>query len=190
MSKEIKLNEIAEILTGFSFREAIYDYGNGIAVVQARDIGALGVDNDGLVRVQQDFPILKMLQRHDILLTSRGSFRSAVYGAGIPAVASSSLFVLRVRNQDYLPEFLSLYLNSPKSQIYLTQSAKGATMQSLSKVDVAGLLIPDVPIEQQKLLVELQKNIAAQAKCLQTKINTVNEIFAGAINQSIKGVSI
>lgn len=189
MSKTIKLGEVAEIQSGYSFRGAVGNDGTGTMVVQARDISGLIIGADLLPRVQQDFPKAKLLHEGDMLLTSRGSFRAGVARFDVPAVASSSLFTLRLRDKSYLPEFLALYLNSGQAQSYMTQSAKGATIQSLSISDLAGLSIPVLPIERQKLLVSLQQNVETQTALLRSKLNVVNEIYISAINKSLKGVA-
>lgn len=189
MTKLKKLGDVVEIQSGYSFRGAVGDDGTGVMVVQARDISGLIISADHLPRVQQVFPKAKLLSKGDILLTSRGSFRSGVARFDVPAVASSSLFALRLRDASYLPEFLALYLNSSQAQSYLMQSAKGATIQSLSVSDLASLLIPVLSIERQKLLVSLQQNIEAQATLLRSKLDVVNEIYTGAINKSLKGVA-
>lgn len=189
MSKTIKLGEIAEIQTGYSFRGAVGDDGAGTMVVQARDINSLIVSADHLPRMKQAFPETKLLRKGDMLLTSRGSFRAGVAHFDVPAVASSSLFTLRLRENSYLPEFLALYLNSGQAQSYMTQSAKGATIQSLSISDLEGLSVPVVSIERQKLLVGLQQNVETQTALLRSKLDVVNEIYIGAINKSLKGVA-
>ena len=189
MSRTIKLGEVAEIQTGYSFRGAVGDDGAGTMVVQARDINSLIIGADHLPRMKQVFPEAKLLRKGDMLLTSRGSFRAGVAQFDVPAVASSSLFTLRLRDNSYLPEFLALYLNSGQAQSYMTQSAKGATIQSLSISDLAGMSIPVVPIERQKLLVGLQQNVETQTALLRSKLDVVNEIYIGAINKSIKGVA-
>ena len=189
MQTTLKLGEVAEIQSGYSFRGAVVDDGNGVTVVQARDIDGLYATSDHLPKVNQAFPESRLLSQGDILLTSRGSFRSAVAKFNMPAVASSSLFTLRIKTNGYLPEFLALYLNSGQAQNYMTQSAKGATIQSLNISDLAGMSIPVVPIERQKLLVGLQQNVETQTALLRSKLDVVNEIYIGAINKSLKGVA-
>jgi restriction endonuclease S subunit len=188
VNKTIKLGEATEIQTGYSFRSAVREDGIGTMIVQARDINGLIIESDHLPRVQQDFPKAKLLKNGDMLLTSRGAFRAGVANFNVPAVASSSLFTLRLRDKLFLPEFLALYLNSIQAQSYMTQNAKGATILSLSISDLADLSIPAVPIERQKLLIDLQQNIETQATLLRSKLNLVNEIYIGAINKSLKGV--
>jgi type I restriction enzyme M protein len=189
MSRTIKLGEVVEIQTGYSFRGAVGDDGAGTMVVQARDINSLIVGVYHLPRIKQVFPVTKLLRNGDILLTSRGSFRAGVARFDDLAVASSSLFALRLRDRSYLPEFLALYLNSGQAQSYMAQSAKGATIQSLSISDLDGLSIPVLPIERQKLLVDLQQNVETQTALLRSKLDVVNEIYIGAINKSLKGVA-
>ncbi|GEM_PF-1654259 len=187
MQKLIKLGEVAEIQSGYSFRGAVVDDGTGVTVVQARDIDGLYVTTDHLPLMDQEFPESRLLNQGDVLLTSRGSFRGAVSKFNVPAVASSSLFTLRLKTAAYLPEFLALYLNSAQAQSYFMQNAKGATIQSVNTSDLAGLPVPVVPLERQKLMVGLQQNVEAQGTLLRSKLDVVNEIYSSTINKSLKG---
>lgn len=189
MSKTIKLGEVVEIQTGYSFRGAVVDDGAGVTVIQAKDIIASYVSDDSLPRVRQQFPSTRLISDGDVLLTSRGSFRSAVAKFYNPAIASSSLFMIRLKTTAYTPEFLSLYLNSARAQAYLMQSAKGATIQSVSVSDLVNLSIPVVSLEKQKLLVELQQNIENQGTLLRSKIDIVNRIYTSTINKTLEGVA-
>lgn len=189
MSTTIKLGEVAEIQSGYSFRGAVKDEGAGVAVIQARDIDGLSIASGHLPRVKQDFPPSRYLSHGDVLLTSRGTFRAGAVDFSDKAVASSSLFVLHTKATAYMPEFIALYLNSAYAQNYLKQAAKGATIQSVTITDLADLTIPFVPLAQQKLLVELQQNVEAQRTLLRSKLDAVNDIYSKAINQSLKGVA-
>lgn len=189
MSKNIRLGQIAEIQSGYSFRGAVKDEGRGTAVVQARDITSLYCSGDGLPQVNQPLATSRLLQNGDILLTSRGSFRASVAKLDGPTVASSSLYVLRITDNIILPEFLALYLNSPAAQAYFKQNAKGATIQSVSVSDIAALAMPVVPLNRQKLLADLQQNIEQQGALLRNKLGVIEEIYASAFNNSLKGVA-
>lgn len=188
MSKTIKLGEVVEIQTGYSFRGAVVDAGSGVAVIQAKDINALYVSDDDLPRVQQQFPATRLIADGDVLLTSRGSFRGAVAKFDKPAVASSSLFSIRLKSRAYIPEFLALYLNSTRAQAYLAQSAKGATIQSINVSDLINLPVPVLSLDKQKLLVELQQNIENQGTLLRSKLDIVNQIYTSTINKTLEGV--
>lgn len=188
MNKTIKLGEVVEIQTGYSFRGAVVDAGSGVAVIQAKDINALYVSDDDLPRVLQQFPATRLISDGDVLLTSRGSFRSSVAKFDNPAVASSSLFSIRLNTNAYTPEFLALYLNSARAQVYLVQSAKGATIQSVNVTDLINLPMPIVSLEKQKLLVELRQNVENQGTLLRSKLDIVNQIYTSTINKTLEGV--
>jgi restriction endonuclease S subunit len=190
MSTKIKLGKIAEIQSGYSFRGAVKDEGRGTAVVQARDITSLYVSSDALPQVKQPLSDGRLLRDGDVLLTSRGSFRAGVARLNaVPTVASSSLYVLRVTDESILPEFLALYLNSPTAQTYFKQNAKGATIQSVSVSDIAAFAIPIMPLNQQRLLVDLQQNVEQQGMLLRSKLGFIEGIYSSAINSSLKGVA-
>lgn len=187
MTKAIKLGDVATIQSGYSFRGAVVDDESGVAVVQARDVNSLYLIEDGLPKSDQDFPEAKMLRKGDVLLTSRGSFRASMVQFTNPAVATSSLFTLRLTDADILPEFLAIYLNSAQVQSYLIQKAKGATIQSLAISDLANLTIPPIPVQRQKTLLGLQQAVENQGKLLKSKLEVVNDIYVSAVNKSLKG---
>lgn len=189
MNKLLKLNEITEIHAGYSFRGAVVDEESGTYVIQARDIEGLNIDLERFPRVEQAFPPERILKKGDILLTSRGSFRAGVFTADCSAVASSSLFSLRLSSKAFLPEFVAIYLNSAQAQNYFIQCAKGATIQSLTTWDLAGLVVPRIPIERQELLIRLYQNVVKQGELLKLRMNRINEIYTETVNKNLRGVA-
>ena len=183
------LNDIANIHAGYSFRSAILDAGFGVAVIQAKDVSGLYLQSSVLPKVDQVFPNTRLLGSGDVVLTTRGSFRASVVDLKIKAIASSSLHVIRLKTDEYLPEFVALFLNSPQTQNYIKQSAKGATIQSVSAADLGMARIPLVALEDQKLLVKLQQNVERQSKLLESKASIINRVYNNTISKSLQGVT-
>jgi len=187
MKSPILLNEIANIHAGYSFRSAILDAGSGVGVIQAKDVAELYLKLSTSPKVRQDFPSARLLGMGDVVLTTRGSFRASVVNLNIKAIASSSLHVIRLKTDEYLPEFVALFLNSPQAQNYLNQSAKGATIKSVSATDLGMTRIPIVALEDQKLLVKLQQNVERQSKLLESKASIINKVYNNTISKSLQG---
>jgi restriction endonuclease S subunit len=188
MNKTLHLGEVANIQSGYSFRAKVINVENGtLGVVQAKDISGLYIDEQGIAKINQDYAESRIQQDGDILLTSRGSFRAGVGRFFKPTIASSSLFTIRLTSADFLPEYIAVYLNSEAAQYYISQSAKGATIQSLLIDDLRNLPIPHVPIKNQQSIIDLQKNIEQQNKLLRRKQEIINGVLKTSVTQTIEG---
>jgi restriction endonuclease S subunit len=187
-TKTFRLDEIANIQSGYSFRSKIVNVDNGkLGVVQTKDVAGLYINEDGIARIDQEYAETRIQQSGDILLTSRGSFRASVGKFGRPTIASSSLFVIRPISRDFLPEYVAIYLNSEAAQYYLNQNAKGATIQSVSIDDLKNLSIPHISLENQHIIIDLQRNVEQQNNILRRKQTIIDRILKSSVTQTIEG---
>jgi hypothetical protein len=120
-SRLVVLADVAEILAGYLFRSKLeQEQGGAYAVIQMKDVCRDGrIDWSGLARV--NLAAVKdslLLKRGDILLKAKGSSHgAAVVDRDVQGViASSHLFILRVRGDAVLPEYLSWYVDTPYPQ--------------------------------------------------------------------------
>jgi restriction endonuclease S subunit len=131
-----KLALVATIQTGIYTKtvqegDAIY--------LQSRHLNELGQIDQGLTPdLYLDEKIEKYsLREGDVLFPAKGTRNvSGVYQTRMGrAVASTSLFVIRIKNElldDIRPEYLSWFLNHPRTQEFLKAQAKGASPPSIS----------------------------------------------------------
>lgn len=136
-----KLASIATIQTGIYAKtvqegDAIY--------LQTRHLNGLGEIDQGLEPdLYLDEKIEKyLLHEGDVLFSAKGTKNvSGVYQTQLGrAVASSSLFVIRIKNE-LLPEYLSWFLNHPRTQNILKAEAKGSSPPSISIKTLYELII-------------------------------------------------
>jgi hypothetical protein len=85
-----------------------------------------------------------LLQQGDVLFAAKGTKNFAVWyeslpaghtGKNLPAVASTSFFVIRLKENTIdkvLPEYLAWYINQPVSQKFLKGNAMGTFIVSIS----------------------------------------------------------
>jgi restriction endonuclease S subunit len=190
MSKTLQLGEIANIQSGYTFRAKVVNVENGkLGVIQAKDINGLYVDESVIARIDQEYAKTRIQQDGDILLTSRGSFRAGVAKLSRPTIASSSLFTIRITSDNFLPDYVAIYLNSEAAQYYFSQSAKGATIQSLSIDDLRNLSIPYIKLENQQIIVNLQRNIENQNRLLRRKQEIIDRVLKSSVTQTIEGAT-
>ena len=188
MSITLHLSELAVIQSGYSFRVKVVNVDNGkLGVVQAKDISGLYVDENSVARINQEYAESRIQQPGDILLTSRGSFRAGVSKFSKPTIASSSLFTVRLTHKDFLPEYVAIYLNSEVAQYYFSQSAKGATIQSLVIDDLRNLSIPRIPLKSQRTIIDLQLNVEEQNRLLKRKQEIIDSVLRSSVNQTLEG---
>jgi restriction endonuclease S subunit len=190
MSKTLQLSELANIQSGYSFRTKVVNVDSGrLGVIQAKDVNGLYIDESNVARIDQEYAETRIQQDGDILLTSRGSFRAGVGKFSKPTIASSSLFSIRLTSGDFLPEYVAIYLNSETAQYYFSQSAKGATIQSLSIDDLRSLNIPYLTLENQQIIINLQRNIENQNRLLKRKQEIIDGVLKSSITQTIEGAA-
>lgn len=191
-----KLSQLADIVSGYTFRGSIENDPNGdIFVLQAKNI-----QTNRDIEDISDFTTISdkslrnpyLLQYNDILLVSRGSglgsFRSAVFISNeLKVMPSSSVHVIRIQDVTVLPKYVSLYLNSEIGQKALSQIVTGASyIQSILVKNLIDFEIPIPPIHTQKSIIALHENITDQERILKRKQelqkNIINASFTNLIN--------
>ena len=193
---QIKLIDIADIYSGYAFRSSIEDNPKGdISILQAKNIFANEdfIHTNNLLKLSSD-DIRKpfFLKKGDILLVSRaagiGSFKATIFVSDDNnIIASSSLIVIRIKDNSILAKYLCTYLNSDIGQREIVNTIKNnlylqfVTISSLSNLK---LTIPNINI--QKNIILLQENVLEQNKILNRKkeilTNIINNTFTQLIN--------
>ena len=105
MGKEIKLRNIAEVINGYTFRSAINeDFKSSLYVLQAKNIkDDLILDDSLLVRSAYETSHTKAFVRNgDVAIATRGFFRSAVVLSKKTILASSSVYLLRLKEENFV----------------------------------------------------------------------------------------
>jgi restriction endonuclease S subunit len=196
MRKDVKLSEIAEINLGYSFRESLNSFNCGkIRVIQPKDITEdICIDYSTLAKI--DISNIKgkhHLLLNDVLITNRGRFSTSIFcptGKSI-YIASSGLFVIRVKSEQVLPEYLSIYLNSDIGQKQIHSLLEVMTIPSITKAHIQNLKIPVVDLIEQNKIVLLFKDYKNYQKLWERRISLEKLIVGSFITNTIsKGVKI
>ena len=190
-----KITNIAEIILGYTFRKAIEKTKEGsVFVLQAANIKV----NEDILDISELVNISSspkyspsFLEYNDVILISRGSgfgsFRSSVYLLeNKNVIASSSVFIIRVKDKVVIPKYLSIYLNSEEAQKDISQIITGGSyIQSLSRIELENLKVPIPPINIQESIIELYDNIKEQDRILRRK----NQLKKNIISATIKNLT-
>jgi len=118
-----------------------------------------------------------LLKKGDILFSAKGSknFAAWIKDNKMPAVASTSFFVIRLIVKNVLPGYLTWFLNHPTTQILLKGQARGSSIASISKAVLSELEIPIPDIQKQELILRIfklrnkERNLKHQIEVLREK---------------------
>ena len=124
------------------------------------------------------------LHKGDVLVVSKGGdFFAVVYNEEYsPAVASSIFLVIRNPDLDkVVPEYLSWYINHPKTQHFFKSVSKGTSLSTINKGHLASLEIPLPSLEKQKKIVLFEELKSRRNKL----INQIAALKEKLINQQL-----
>ncbi|MBV5313626.1 MAG: restriction endonuclease subunit S [Prolixibacteraceae bacterium] len=181
------LEHIASISTGV-FAKPVAE--GEIVYLQARHF-----DENGLLisELHPDLMADEISEKHflksgDVLFAAKGNKNFAtVFEDQYPrSVASTSFFVIRLRNSKILPDYFALFMNSPKTQLFLKSTALGSSIASISKAVLEKLEISIPNIQTQRVILEISR-LRSQEKEIRQKIESLQEIIIQQkINNAIK----
>lgn len=117
-----------------------------------------------------------LLEKGDVLFAAKGTKNFAAWYERdeIPAVASTSFFVIRLQDKNVLPGYLTWFLNHPSTQQLLKAHARGTSIASISKAVLSELKIPIPDIRKQQLILNIYE-LRNKEKKLKQQIETLRE---------------
>jgi len=181
-----KISLISEIFAGYTFRVPIKGVIGGLSVLQAKNITEnILIEAAELTRIERNTSHTKAFaQSGDIAIGSRGIFRSGVIRTDHDVLASSSVYLLRIKDKaSILPEYLAVYLNSAAGQKKLAHVLTTGTIRTLKKKDLEDIEIPVPSVDRQSHIVRLALNIKTQNELLKRKAAIQKNILHGILNQ-------
>lgn len=192
----MKLNDIATLIAGYTFRDAIKpDKKGNLFVFQAKDLvyGEFVADVSALTPITFDLAGYGgYLKKNDVLVIARGmktgTFRSTIFKSNVSnVIASSSVHIIRITAPNVLPEYVSHYLNSKNGQKSLSEIVTGSYIGALPRRLLEQLKIPVPDLRKQKAIVDLYQNMQMQQKILdrrnELKQQILDAIFTNITNR-------
>lgn len=183
MSKFETLGEISDISLGRDFRGKVPVEPNGeILVIQPKDVFSESIEEAVHVKARDVGAINdRLLHPGDILCSIRHKFVSMVVKEEWlryePVIANSGLFIIRLKQKDYLPEYVSAFLNCfferkefqdmlKKQEQEKTKNGKKPSVRLLTKDCLFAVSVPKKSIEE-------QRKIATDIREAQSKFRTL-----------------
>lgn len=163
------LSSLATVGAGFHYRTKIAATASGEwRVAQGRETRAdLTWDTDAMPRVTPG-PAERAakLRPGDVLVLVRGErfYAMLVPDWPWPALASSSFYIIRVKRDRVLPEYLAWHLNTPAVVAQLAGAARGAKIKWLPRAALLALEVPVPPMPRQQAIAEAASLVAEESR--------------------------
>ena len=201
LKKSLKLSDLAEIRTGFTFREKIEEVESGNAhVLQIKDIRNIATDTCGYTLYADALPQIDWqgkdnakVSPESVLLPCRGDYLKAHFFIGnqdqsttLPLIVSSQFLIL-TPNINVLPEYLCWYLNQPHVQYELRKESQGSKMPMLSVSSVSQLEVEVPNIDIQQHIIELNRIWEQEQILTQQLLKNREQMMLGMFKQLLKG---
>lgn len=157
----MKLKEIADISTGFSFRSKIKHNPEGdTKVIQMSDVDKYrGIITEKLQWISNFDPRSEryFLDEGDVIMVSKGyNINAFVVPPGLGKVVTvNSFLVMKPKSTHVLPEYLAWLLNSKRTQHFFKAMAAGTNVPNLSIQALETLDVHLPPLKEQHNIAEL-----------------------------------
>ena len=187
-----KIKDIADIQIGYPFRKKIEPLSEGTyRVIQLKDFDEnRNLKLDSLTHVSITGKVEKyMVNKNDVLFLSRGhnNYAFSVDHSLDNTVAASYFFILRLKTEMMLPEYLAWYIDQPIAKKYINNIARRGTHMPLVPLSEFKNLKIDIPdIETQKRIIELNRLFDRESKLLNKILEKRSLLIRGISINSAK----
>ena len=154
------LKELTSITLGYSFRRRIESTSDGnLCIILMKDINKNILNYKGFYKIETDKKIKEdfYISKGDILFSAKGSHNNAVYIERdlTETVASAHFYILRIKANTLLPEYLAWYINQKPAQSYIQKYSRGTAINYINRQNLENLEVAVPDLETQKKITAL-----------------------------------
>ena len=154
-NRKKKVSEIAEVISGVYLLAAPY---GEASYLQIKDLLSESPEKTASKVTLSPKNERYLLAKGDLLFAGKGTtYLCKVFDLDIPAIASTTLYIIRLTSKDILPNYLCWYLNQPSVMAVMKAQQVGTGTPLIRKQVVEDFEIPVPEIDTQRQIVELAK---------------------------------
>ena len=180
-----KISEIAEVVSGVYLLAAPY---GEVYYLQIKDLLSESPEKTASKVTLSAKNERYLLAKGDLLFAGKGTtYLCKVFDLDIPAIASTTFYIIRIGDGDILPDYLCWYLSQPKTLAIIKSGQVGTgtpliRKQILENLEIA---IPDLKTQQQIVeLAKLQQKEEELLKTITEKRNLItNQLIMNKLNK-------
>lgn len=190
MHYKLYIKDIAEVITGYTFRTALQSKeDSSLFVLQAKNISDdSSINAEKLDRIDfQYYRSRAIVKTGDVIISSRGGFRAGVLEDDPrDIIAAASVSILRPKTNKVSSGFLAVFLNSLVGQKQINKKATGAVINTILRKDLENISIPLLDIKKQEKIVRLYQANKRLQEALAQKMKLINNINEVAISKLLQ----
>jgi restriction endonuclease S subunit len=161
-----KISEIAEVVSGVYLQAEPY---GDVSYLQIKDLFSESPEKTASKVTLSAKNERYLLAKDDLLFAGKGTtYLCKVFDLDIPAIASTTLYVIRLASKDILPDYLCWYLNQPSVMAVMKAQQVGTGTPLIHKQVVEDFEIPVPDIDTQRQIVGLARLQAKEKELYQT----------------------
>jgi len=178
-----KLEDLVHIRSGYSFRKKVeHEEDGNIFAIQARDLDKryTSIEGDSYKVKLKNNPRHHLLNSGEILFLAKGTnnyamvFNEDLAKRYTPAIATAVFFVLSVKSNIVVPEYLAWYINQAPAQRFFESTLEGSSQQNVRKDSLVNLTLALPPLKQQQVIATIYRLSIVEEK-LQAILKTKRE---------------
>lgn len=157
----------------------------GIPFVRVADLSRFGLAEPAIHLSKIPFAHMGLQPQKDTILLSKDGSVGIAYRVeeDLEVVTSGAILHLLLKQEDFLPDYLTLVLNSPIVQMQAERDAGGSVIQHWKPAEIEKTLIPWLPLHQQEQLVARVRESFSLRKQSQSLLAQARKAVELAIEQ-------
>ena len=180
-----KISEIAEVVSGVYLLAAPY---GEVYYLQIKDLLSESPEKTASKVTLSAKNERYLLAKGDLLFAGKGTtYLCKVFDLDIPAIASTTFYIIRIGDGDILPDYLCWYLSQPKTLAIIKsgQVGTGTPLNRKKILENLEIAIPDLKTQQQIVeLAKLQQKEEELLKTITEKRNLItNQLIMNKLNK-------
>lgn len=150
-----KISEIAEVFSGVYLQAEPY---GDVSYLQIKDLLSESPEKTASKVTLSAKNERYLLAKGDMLFAGKGTtYLCKVFDLDIPAIASTTLYIIRLASKDILPNYLCWYLNQPSVMAAMKAQQVGTSTPLIHKQVVEDFEVPVPNIDKQRQIVDLAR---------------------------------
>ena len=127
---------------------------SGVPFVRVSDITKFGISEPTVYLSRNDYNVSELRPKKDTILLSKDGSVGIAYKVeeDMDCITSGALLHLNVYNQDYLPDYVTLVLNSIIVRMQAERDSNGAIIQHWKPSEIKQVVIPHLPMHTQRII--------------------------------------
>lgn len=142
----------------------------GVPFIRVSDITKQGISEPSIYLSRTDYNVEELHPKKDTILLSKDGSVGVAYKAeeDLDCITSGALLHLNVYNKNYLPDYLTLVLNSIVVQLQAERDANGAVIQHWKPAEIERVVIPCLSMKiQQTITSKVQQSFTLRKEAKQ-----------------------